>query len=215
MIRFVAVAALLAGTAAYVLLNPPVNLAIGGGVLKACPATFGEWNGTELSFEDAVLDELKADDLLIRRYERDGHPMWLLLVYHQNRRYGAHDPELCYEAQGYTLMDRSRARLADGGAGIEVNRFVADRPRDKRLVYHWWTTDGLSTADVGAFRRRLAVEGMLENRSWGAFVRVETLVEDDGLEAAEARVQDFGARVARELPVLFAGAQPQTGGATP
>jgi EpsI family protein len=207
MTRFLAVAALLAVTAAYVLLNPPANLAMGGGALRACPASFGAWNGTELSFEDAVLDELKADDLLIRRYERDGHPVWLLLIYHQNRRYGAHDPELCYEAQGYTLMDRGRVRLADGSpGGLVANRFVADRPHDKRLVYHWWTTDGLSTPDAGAFRRRLAMTGMIENRSWGAFVRVETLVEEDGMEAAEARVQDFGGRVARELPALFAGA---------
>ncbi len=212
MIRFLVVAALLGGTAAYVGLHPPANLALGHGVLSACPTRFGAWNGTELSFEDAVLDELKADDLLIRRYERDGHPVWLLLIYHQNRRYGSHDPELCYESQGYTLMDRGHVRIPeDDPTAIVANRFVAKRPHDERLVYYWWTTTGLTTADAGAFRQRMALRGMLENRSWGAFVRVETLVEEDGVAAAEARLQDFGLRVTRELPPLFASAAVQGG----
>jgi len=55
---------LLAVTAAYVVLHPPANLAAGHGVLRGCPERFGDWNGTDLSFEDAVVDELKADDLL-------------------------------------------------------------------------------------------------------------------------------------------------------
>ncbi len=203
--RFLAVAALLGLTASYVALHPPADLALGGEVLRACPTRFGEWNGTELSFEDAVLDELKADDLLIRRYERDAHPVWLLLIYHQNRRYGSHDPELCYASQGYTLMERARVHVDDGSAaGIEANRFVADRPHDQRLVYYWWTTAGLTTADAGEFRQRMALTGMLENRSWGVFVRVETLVEGDGMAAAGERLQGFGGLVARALPALLA-----------
>jgi EpsI family protein len=205
MSRFLAVMLLLAATVAYVMLHPPADLATGGRVLGACPTRFGEWNGTELSFEDAVVDELKADDLLIRRYERDGSPVWLLLVYHQNRRYGAHDPELCYESQGYTLRDRATERIDDGTpTGILSRRMVAERPHDRRLVMYWWSTAGLTTADAGEMRRRMALSGMLENRSWGAFVRIETLIEDDGVPAAEARLRDFGGRVAAALPAVFA-----------
>ena len=88
--RFLATVLMLAATAAVVWLNPPENLALGRGVLQAVPPTFGPWSGTDYSFEDAVIDELKADDILIRRYERDGQTVWLCVVYHQNKRYGAH-----------------------------------------------------------------------------------------------------------------------------
>src|SRR6185369_1442642 len=44
-------------------------------------------------------------------------------------------------------------------------------------------TEGLSTADVGAFRGRMAMAGALENRAWGAFVRVEALVRTDDVAA--------------------------------
>lgn len=203
--RFLVTAGLLLATAGYVALHPPVNLAVGRGVLAAVPSRFGPWNGTELSFEDAVVEELKADDVLIRRYESAGQVVWLCLVYHQNRRYGAHDPRLCYESQGYVVESEGRARVADGaGGGIEVNSFIASRRSEQRVVWYWWTTKGLSTADAEAFRRRMAVAGALENRSWGSFVRVESIARDGDIAAATRRVADFSARVAASLPGVFA-----------
>ncbi len=200
MTRFLIAMLMLLATAAYVALNPPVNLAAGHGVLSGCPVRFGDWNGTELSFAEAVVEELKADDLLIRRYQRGEDRAWLCIVYHQNRRYGAHEPQLCYESQGYVLERPTRHRIDDGSpTGLEVNQFVAERPHDRRLVYYWWTTAGLATADVGAFRSRMALSGALENRSWGAFVRVEELIRGDRAAAARA-LDDFAGRVARELP---------------
>jgi len=214
-IRFAIAAALLAATAAYGWLNPPVDLAVGRGVLAACPVAFGPWNGAELSFDDAVEEELAADDILIRRYQHGEDVVWLCIVYHQNRRYGAHDPHLCYESQGYVIEDAGRTHLEDGSArGIEAVRFVADRSHDRRLVYYWWTTEGLTTADAEAFRRRLALTGALDNRSWGAFVRVEALVRSDDDAAAARTLDDFAARVAAELPALL-GAATGTGNAVP
>jgi len=204
MIRFLLVVMLLLGTALYVGFHPPENLAIGQGVLAHCPTRFGDWNGTDLSFENAVIEELKADDLLVRRYQRGDDRVWLCVIVHQHRRYGAHDPRLCYESQGYILERAGTARVDDGRpGGLTVNRFVADRSRDRRVVYYWWTTNGLATADVGAFRRKMALRGALDNRSWGAFVRVEALVRGPGDAAAEAMAADFSAQVARELPRLF------------
>jgi EpsI family protein len=208
-IRYAITLALLGLTAAYVLLHPPPNLALGGGALDACPTRFGDWDGTELSFEDAVVEELKADDLLVRRYQRGAERAWLCVVYHRHRRYGAHDPELCYESQGYILEGRGVRRIDDATPrGLAVNRFVADRTRDRRVVYYWWTTRGLSTADAGAFRRAMAIGGALDDRSWGAFVRIETLVHGDDDAAADRVAADFAGRVARVLPALFAAGEP-------
>jgi EpsI family protein len=203
-IRFAVVTVLLGATAIYGWMHPPANLAVGRGVLAACPVTFGPWNGAELSFDDAIEEELAADDLLIRRYARGDQIVWLCIVYHQNRRYGAHDPHLCYESQGYLIEGERRTHVDDGTpAGIEAVRFVADRSHDRRLVYYWWTTDGLTTSDADAFRRQLAISGALDNRSWGAFVRVEALVRGDD-DAATARVlDDFAARVAQDLPAVL------------
>ncbi len=210
--RVLAVLVLLAATAAYVRLHPPPDLAVGHGALASCPAVFGDWNGTDLSFEDAVLEELKADDVLVRRYVLGDEVAWLTIVYHQNRRYGAHDPRLCYESQGYLLAPLGLRRVADGSPdGLQVNVFRAERPRERRLVYYWWTTRGLVTADVDALRQSMALAGALDNRSWGAFVRIEMRLGKGGERVTTAALDDLTARVARALPGVFAAAERRPG----
>lgn len=205
---FVAAVLMLAVTAASVLLTPPIDLAAGHGVLRGVPHEFGPWKGTDSQFEQAVIDELRADDLLIRRYVDGERSVWLCLVYHQNRRYGAHDPLLCYTSQGFTVVHPGRQRVDDGTPdGLVVNTCIAERRDDSRVVWYWWTTDGLSTGDVGAFRSRMAMLGALDNRSWGTFVRVESVLREDGVEGATKRAREFSGLVARELPAVFARAR--------
>lgn len=201
---FLAAALMLGATAVAVVLTPPVDLAAGHGILRGVPQRFGPWQGTDSEFERAVVEELRADDLLIRRYRDGERSVWLCLVYHQNRRYGSHDPLLCYTSQGYAIARVGRARVDDGSpAGLTVNTCIAQRGGERRVVWYWWTTEGLSTGDPGAFRSRMALLGALENRSWGTFVRVESVLHEDGPEAATGRVREFAGIVARELPALF------------
>ncbi len=210
--KLLAVLVLLVATAAYVLLHPPPDLAVGHGVLASCPVVFGGWNGTDLSFEDAVLEELKADDVLVRRYVLGDEVAWLTIVYHQKRRYGAHEPRTCYESQGYLVEPLGRRQVADGSpAGFPVNVFRADRPQERRLVYYWWTSKDLVTADVGALRRHMALAGALDDRSWGAFMRIEMRVGSGGEAAATTALDDLTARVARAMPGVFATAERRAG----
>ncbi|NOT33766.1 MAG: EpsI family protein [Candidatus Eisenbacteria bacterium] len=210
MIRFVATVLLLALTGLYVALHPPTDYALGGNILASCPLLLDDWNGAELSFEDAVIEELRADEILVRRYQRNDQRVWLCIVYHQRRRYGAHDPKLCYESQGYLVERVEPARIQDGSAeGLVVNRFVAQSRRERRLVYYWWNAEGLATSDVAKFRQRLALKGALGAPAWGAFVRVETIVHATD-EDAERVVRDFASSVARSLPSILSRA-PRTG----
>jgi EpsI family protein len=214
---WIAAAAMLAATALAVQAHRPRDLAAGGGVLAACPAVLGEWNGTDLSFEDAVVEALAADDLLIRRYRRGEDLVWLCVVYHRGRRYGAHDPRVCYQSQGWLLDRERRVRVATpGGGSLEVNRFVVARRDDRRVVYYWWATEGLATPDAGAFRARMALRGALrgalERTTWGAFVRVEAQVRGGDDAAADRAAAGFAGHAAAMLPgVLAAGGRPVAG----
>ena len=105
------------------------------------------------------------------------------------------------------LGREGRARVDDGSArGLEVNTFVAERKGQRRVVWYWWTTRGLTTRNANDFRSRMAMSGALDNRSWGAFVRVESVARDGDMAAATARVGEFAARVSRALPAVFAAA---------
>lgn len=204
--------ALLAATAAYVLLHPPEDLAAGCGMLRACPVDFDAWSGSELSFEDAVVEELRADDMLVRRYERGGQVVWLTVVHHQSRRYGAHDPRVCYESQGYAVEPLGHRRVGHGEEALTVSVFRAVRPRERRLVYYWWVTGGRTTPDAAAMRRLAALAGAVGGRPGGTFVRVETRLGAEGEVAGAEALDDFSARVARALPGVLAPAQGRGGG---
>jgi EpsI family protein len=206
--RFLIAVVLLGVTAAYVRMHPPERLDTGRSVLRAVPANFGPWVRRESGLDEGIQEQLQADDVLLRRYENAGQSVWLCVVYHQNRRYGSHDPQLCYESQGFAVVDEGRARVDDGSAGgIPAHTFTVERRKEPRVVWYWWTTEGLSTGDVAAFRGRLALLGALENRSWGAFVRVEAEAPDGDVAAATARARDFAALAGRDLPGVFARAR--------
>ena len=51
----------------------------------------------------------------------------------------------------------------------------------------------------------LAMAGAFEDRSWGAFVRVEALMDDRDASGTLGRIADFAGRVARALPGVFTG----------
>ncbi len=177
------VLALLAG---YVLAFPPQKIA--GTHLAECPMSLGGLPGTALSLDQTVLDDLDPDDYLIRRYDRpDGAPVWLVIVYFQNARLGAHDPQLCYRSQGFGVDPGAPGRLETPKGAIPYQSFRAVKgTRDELVRCFWYTAGGQTLNEVKGWRDRMFLQGLRSNRSFGAFVRVSTLESGDAEVAGQA-----------------------------
>jgi EpsI family protein len=203
--RVVMVAALLALTAAYVLLNPPRRMELGAGSLAALPKEINGWSGADQGFEDVVYDELAADDTLVRKYTRDdGETVWFLIIFHQNERYGAHDPLVCYRSQGWEILDQGLTPLAMQGRDFDASWILVEKGAERRLAVFWWYTAGnLATADRELFMKRMAASGIVSNVTFGAFVRASAVVRGDGVDEAMAVLKDFSEGALRYLPGLF------------
>jgi EpsI family protein len=204
--RVATVAALLVLTAAYVLLNPPRRMELGAGALAALPKEIGSWSGEDRGFEDVVYDELAADDTLVRQYTRDdGESVWFLIIFHQNERYGAHDPLVCYRSQGWEILDQGLVPLAMRGQEFDASWILVKKGTEKRLAVFWWYTAGnLATADRELFMKRMAASGIVSNVTFGAFIRASAVVRGDGVGEAMAVLKDFSEGALRYLPGLFA-----------
>jgi len=185
--------AMLAATALYVFMNPPAKLALGAGTLSTLPQEFDEWTGVGLEFLEVVYDELAADDTLVREYKRAGEsPVWFVIIYHENTRYGAHDPMVCYRAQGWDIEDEGTIALTRRSGGFDANWALVSEGGRERLALYWWYTAGdLATGDRDSFLARMAASGIRSNITFGAFMRVSTDVHDGDVEAARARVREF------------------------
>jgi EpsI family protein len=201
----------LAALAAYVLLFPPRKIA--GTQLASCPMTLAGLPGTQLGLEQTVLDNLDPDDYLVRRYDRpDGLPVWLVIVYFQNARLGAHDPELCYRSQGYRLQGLPPGNIDTAIGPVPYLHFRAEKgPRRERVLYFWYTAGGRALAELKGWRDRMFFQGLKNNRSFGAFVRISTLEGEDppGADRALVKVLED---LAPKLPGFFPEDEPKREG---
>lgn len=203
--RVFIVAVLLALTAAYVYVNPPARLDLEAGALSRFPLVLEGWRGHDRSFDQVVYEELSADDTLARRYVNDdGEAVWFVIIFHQNARYGAHEPFVCYRSHGWTIADRGVTRVPGPGPGLDAGWLVARSGGESRLALYWWYTAGdLATADRDEFMARMARSGIVSNVTFGAFIRVSTLIDEGGFDAAMARALGFAEAASAHVPGLF------------
>ncbi len=195
----VGILALLAG---YVVAFPSRKIAVSR--LSSCPMVLAGLTGTSMSLKQTVLDDLDPDDYLVRRYDRpDGTPIWLVIVYFQNARMGAHDPETCYRSAGYRVDRTPAGALSTDLGPVPYLAFRADKGSRHELVRCFWYTAGHQTlSEVGGWRDRMFYQGLKSNRSFGAFIRVSTI---EGVDPgrSEAAMNDFMRDLAPHLPEFF------------
>jgi len=201
--------ALLALTAAYVQFAPQRTMVLEDAGLAAFPTELGEWRSSDLKFADVVYDELAADDTLVREYRRpDGALIWFVIIYHENERYGAHDPMVCYRAQGWNVDQTGLFTLDRPAGSFDANWALVHEAGRERLAAYWWYTAGdLATADRERFLARMASAGIRENVTFGAFVRVSTPVEGGDVAGALELIKEFSEEAQPRLSELFAAAR--------
>lgn len=192
---------LLALLAGYVLAFPPWKLS--GTRLATCPMEIAGMPGTPLGLDKAVLDDLDPDDYLLRRYDRpDGVPLWLVIVYFQNARLGAHDPQVCYRSQGFQVETLPDGTIASAIGPLPYRSFAASKGSRRELVRCLWYTAGGALPDVKGWRDRMFFQGLRDNRSFGAFIRISTLEAGDPGQA-ERLMTEFTKDLAPHLPGFF------------
>lgn len=206
-VRVLVLIAVLLVAGLYARMNPPERLQLGGS-LADLPTEFGDWRSVDLRFEDVVYDELDADDTLARRYTNaDGRSVWFVIVFHQNERYGAHDPLVCYRSQGWAVDESGTIRFGAGAGAFDANWIRATAPgHDRAAVYWWYTAGDLATGDRDEFMSRMAASGIRSNVTFGAFLRVSTTIERGDVPAALDVLTSFAERAMPHVRSLFADA---------
>jgi EpsI family protein len=204
--RVAVVLVLLMAAALYVRLNPPRRLTLGPQTLTAFPMALDSWEGADLEFSEVVTEELDADDTLARRYvDEQGNLVWFVIIFHQNERYGAHEPVVCYRAQGWGVVDQGLTSLSRQGGDFDANWLLIETRGQKRVALYWWYTAGdLATADRDKFMARMATAGVTSNVTFGAFIRVSVAVGEGGFDEALSTARLFAEDALPHIPELFA-----------
>jgi EpsI family protein len=115
--------------------------------LGAIPHRIGEWESRgDLEMEPHVLDILKPDAYVTRDYKApSGERIYLFAQFHGTNRWGAHQPEVCFTSQGWTIeYEKLTSTIQKELPGTEVtaNRFLAHRGNSTQIVLYWWFSSG-------------------------------------------------------------------------
>lgn len=174
---------------------------------SAVPKRFGEWS--ELPDQGAqvvnpqtrqLLDKLYSQ-LLTRTYvNKSGYRIMLSMAYGDDQRGAlqAHKPEVCYPAQGFTLLRNDAGQLATRFGSIDVRRLSTALGQRAEPVTYWFTV-GDTVIQTKLQKRlaeiRLGLTGQIPD---GLLFRISSI--DNDTERAFAMQQQFAAALLADVP---------------
>ncbi len=173
------------------------------------PLQAGPWQlDKESQLEADVLEMIQPLAYVMRRYQAPGRtPIWLYVGIYAGRagQVGAHNPNVCYPAQGWEVLETESARIPVTDADeIAAQLLYAHKGRRTESVYYWFQPAGRWPAH-GASEQILRMFDAVAGRPQYAFVRVSGA----GLntEAAVADRTEFsgeiGPAIRSEIERLF------------
>ncbi len=210
-IRLLIVAALLAGTAAYLRARERPEGVPLREPLAGVPMQLGQWTGTAApDFDNEVLEALGVDDYISRIYGAPAtegsagnlsraparYQLGVYVGYYTSQRQGdtIHSPMNCLPGAGWQPVDVSRLAIDVGGAEpADVNRVIIQKGEDRQLVLYWYQGRGRIVANEYASKVFLIWDAATRHRSDGALVRVVSpvLPTENDSELAERRAVGF------------------------
>jgi EpsI family protein len=214
-------ALLLAGAAAMGLTPKVQTEAVGRPLAQSIPTAFGDWKEVKKSYVQVDPTITRSgetslnqpyDDILARAYQNSkGEVVMLSLAYgHQQRQeVKIHRPDLCYTAQGFTVISLQNKNIALAGvqaASVSGKRMKA--MRDARidgyteLVSYWMRIGSVYSESAWDTRLHILTEGIAGRVPDGVLVRasrVAVVGQDEA--AAHAALEAFLVELVSAAPL--------------
>lgn len=169
---------------------------------KVVPKQFGEWKNKPSpyaqvsvnTFAQAISDAI-YDQVLMRTYQdKSGNQVMLALAYaaEQRQEIKIHQPEVCYPAQGFEMLDIHNHVFNLKGYSTPINgKQLIFKKGHKIEAVSYWIRLG-NSFPMSGFEMRLKIlkEGLKGNIDDGILVRVSTLIDDESGAPAAYQLQE-------------------------
>jgi hypothetical protein len=108
------------------------------------PHTLAGWKGHDLDVDTEAFHQARAEAYWMRRYEKNGEAISVILMCGRAGPLAVHTPDVCYRGAGYEMVGRVEPLTVDvpGGASAAfwTARFQKERPGETgqlRLLWSW------------------------------------------------------------------------------
>jgi hypothetical protein len=129
---------------------PPDDVRQAAGRLEKLPLVLGDWDGHAVETKPGSVDPLLAGHMQRRYVNRvTGESVSIALVVGRPGPVSIHTPDVCYTASGYTVSNRSSAKVAGGDAEFLCMDAVRARAAEEsrlRLYWAWNAGNGWVTS---------------------------------------------------------------------
>jgi len=166
------------------LIYTPKDRSYVAGRLKEFPAELdGVTFVRDIKMDKNIVTTLDPSSLIFREYEtKSGRKIWLCIVYHENERWGAHDPQVCYRSQGWDISDyggsKETTQYHIDETGVDINQFYVKKGNVEEVVFYWWFGSKKKQL-TSRFDQmtHLAINGLLYGYNDSGFIRVSTIID--------------------------------------
>lgn len=118
--------------------------------LARLPLKIDDWHGTDVDYDQKLLDRAEAQTHLYRRYTQEfsEETVDVLILAGNPRALGAHDPTVCFTGVGYKQEANEQSRLVRHDPNARADKFwvarfkTADVPASRLELFWAWGTDG-------------------------------------------------------------------------
>lgn len=151
----------------------------------------------DVKMDEKVVTTLDPSSLIFREYEtKSGRKIWLCIVYHENERWGAHDPQVCYKSQGWDIIDyggsKETTQYHIDETGVDINQFYVKKGDIEEVVFYWWF-GSKKRQMTSRFEQMmwLAINGLLYGYNDSGFIRISTIVDKKNEKQSIEETIDF------------------------
>ena len=140
---------------------------------------------------------LKADDTLIRVYQRPDSPLraslYVASFLSQRSGRAPHSPQNCLPGAGWTWEDAKIEKVAVNGRAepIEARRHLMFKGDSKSIVYYWYQSRDRTVASEYWAKAYVVLDAIRSSRTDSALVRVIVDVQNNDVAAADKAALDF------------------------
>jgi len=112
------------------------------------PQQVGDWKFSgNVPMDEISYKALNPQALIFRQYTNsNGESITLVVVFHENQRWGAHDVKVCYETQGWSTIKRNAIEKQKiqfkTRVNVTANKIEMENSSKKQTVVYWWFTQG-------------------------------------------------------------------------
>jgi EpsI family protein len=157
----------------------------------------GDWIGAgNQTLDDQIVDGLKLDDYLFRRFKEGRKAVTLFVGYYRTAKKvgAAHDPLVCFQGQGWSITEQARGLYTlTGSPGLTVSysSMIVEHQGEREMIVYWFQTNGRTSANT--FTQKV---DMVRDRFFGqgednAFVRITSPVGEGSSAAAQKKIFGF------------------------